>query len=131
MKAIILLALITIAFCQMKIERKNKARISTNAKGKLTMNNERDFQYYGNLTLGTPGQAVKIVFDTGSWELWVNTLLGNYNSKKSSTANITTTPGNITYGLGGVSGFVGTEMLGVPELEIKNCKMTCLFVNSA
>lgn len=39
---------------------------------------------------------------------------GKYNSSKSSTANITSTPGKIVYGEGEVSGKMGTEVLGIP-----------------
>ena len=54
------------------------------------------------------------MFDTGSNEFWLSTIWGDYKSGSSSTFNQTSTPGNITYGVGFVSGYMGTEMIGIP-----------------
>ena len=52
------------------------------------------------MTMGTPAQDITLVFDTGSPELWISTVDGVYKPKASSTANVTSTQGNITYGKG-------------------------------
>ena len=78
------------------------------------MDNFKDMQYYTAMTMGTPAQPVKIVFDTGSPELWISTIDGVYKPRSSSTSNVTMTAGNITYGKGFVAGYRGTEVVGIP-----------------
>ncbi|KAK3372061.1 aspartic peptidase domain-containing protein [Podospora didyma] len=67
-------------------------------------------QYIINLVLGTPGQSVPVIFDTGSDELWVNPVCSKSNSPSfcsaqprftmSTTIHNQGATGSITYGTG-------------------------------
>lgn len=104
----------------------------------VPIHNYADAQFYGPVTVGTPGVTFNVVYDTGSSNLWVASstcgfgCLGKnkYNSKKSSTYQANGTVFNIAYGSGPVSGFLSedTATLGnipVPHqtfAEINNVK---------
>jgi len=91
--------------------------------------NVEDAQYYGPITLGTPAQTFQVVFDTGSSNLWVpsskcyslSCLLHNrYTSGKSSTYVANGEALNITYGSGGIAGFLSQDTLQMAGVTVKN-----------
>ncbi|KAH8286727.1 hypothetical protein KR018_003084 [Drosophila ironensis] len=88
-----------------------------------------NFQYYGNITIGTPAQTFVVQFDTGSSNLWVPsaecttaTCLNHdrYAHSQSSTYQSNGTTFNITYGTGSVSGFMSADVVTVAGLTVKN-----------
>ncbi|XP_017048074.1 lysosomal aspartic protease [Drosophila ficusphila] len=92
------------------------------------LSNYDNFQYYGNISIGTPAQYFLVQFDTGSSNLWVpasncssTACLDHqtYNLSQSSTFAANGTPFSITYGTGSVSGFLAADNVGFAGLTVQ------------
>ncbi|EIE77055.1 hypothetical protein G6F47_004321 [Rhizopus delemar] len=86
-----------------------------------------DIEYYGKVTVGTPGVTLKLDFDTGSSDLWfASTLCTNcgssqtkYNPNQSSTYAKDGRTWSISYGDGSsASGILGTDTVTLGGLKI-------------
>jgi cathepsin D len=86
------------------------------------LNDYMNAQYFGEVMIGTPGQKFKILFDTGSSNLWVPCsdcgftdiacmLHTKYYCKKSSTCKSTSESFKIQYGSGSMEGHVVNDKL--------------------
>ncbi|ORX95330.1 hypothetical protein K493DRAFT_337388 [Basidiobolus meristosporus CBS 931.73] len=93
----------------------------------LPLENENDVAYYGDVTIGTPGQTFSMIFDTGSSDFWVPSVAcqskacqnhRKFDPAKSST--FTRSPGNfsIRYGTGSLTGTTGQDVVSVGGLNI-------------
>jgi hypothetical protein len=81
--------------------------------------------YYGDIQIGTPPQTFKVVFDTGSSNLWIPSNKCYYcyekhlyNSEISSTYKKIGHDISISYGSGDVNGFLSYDRLIVDNIDI-------------
>jgi len=104
-------------------------KFSLGASHEAPISNFMDAQYYGEVAIGTPAQNFKVVFDTGSSNLWVPSqkcwspacwIHNYYKSGKSSSYVANGTKFGITYGSGSVKGFWSVDSVGVAGVTAKN-----------
>jgi hypothetical protein len=88
--------------------------------GTVTIDDFENAQFYGECEIGTPGQTFKVIYDTGSSNLWVpNKKFGThavYDHSKSSTYVENGTVFDIRYGSGPVSGMTSQDSVSVGGL---------------
>lgn len=95
--------------------------------GSIVINDYENSQYYGEISLGNPGQSFEVIFDTGSSDLWVASSQcddscgrhSKYDSTASNTYAANGTEFNIMYGSGPVSGFQSFDDLNMGGLVVK------------
>jgi len=90
----------------------------------IDINDFQDAQYFGTIAVGTPPQQLRIVYDTGSSNLWVNKQTGlfsthkHYDETKSSTYVKNGSTFNIRYGSGPVSGYYSKDTIHLGDIDI-------------
>lgn len=100
-------------------------------RGNESIVNAQNLYYYGNITIGTPPQQFRIMFDTGSSNLWVpsvkcpDTNLAclihrKYYSNESSTYVANGEGFAIEYGSGNLLGYLSMDDVTVAGITIQN-----------
>ncbi|MFT7814945.1 gastricsin-like [Arapaima gigas] len=83
--------------------------------------------YYGSITIGTPPQTFQVLFDTGSANLWVDSVHCNtpacnahtkFNHSRSSTYNSTVKTFYLPYGSGSLHGIFGYDTVNVGGIVV-------------
>ncbi|KAM3850035.1 pepsin A-like [Diretmus argenteus] len=93
------------------------------------MTNDADLAYYGIISIGTPPQSFKVIFDSGSSNLWVPSIYCNsaacnnhdkFNPGTSSTFQNSGKSLSIRYGTGSMTGFLGYDTVTVGGIPVHN-----------
>ncbi|KAL1139945.1 hypothetical protein AAG570_006922 [Ranatra chinensis] len=92
-------------------------------------------QYFGRISLGTPGQEFQVLFDTGSSDLWVPSSRcspvnrpchshSKFDARRSSTLIFNGDPVDMEYTKGSISGFLITDTLRIGDMTVVNQTFT-------
>jgi len=100
---------------------------TTRGHGVVPLEDFMNAQYYGQVSVGTPPQDFKVVFDTGSSNLWIPSkkcgspacyMHKSYVSADSSTYQANGTEFAIRYGSGDVKGFISKDIVTIGGIQI-------------
>lgn len=92
------------------------------------LSNYMDAQYFGEIGVGTPGQKFKVIFDTGSSNMWVPSKKcasdgcaahSRYSSQDSSTYKVDGRELAIHYGSGSMEGFLSRDNLELAGVTVE------------
>ncbi|XP_033169960.1 lysosomal aspartic protease [Drosophila mauritiana] len=111
------------------VQQKYNRQYTANGYPMEHLSNYDNFQYYGNISIGTPGQDFLVQFDTGSSNLWVpgSSCTSKacqdhqvFYENRSSTYVANGKAFSITYGTGSVSGYLSADYVSFAGLTVQN-----------
>jgi len=120
-----------------KNSKKNKEKLKLNLielspeTKIIPLKNFKNTQYIGDIFLGDPEQAIPVIFDTGSGNLWVTSSLCRaescknhvcYNHEKSKHFKKLGLGLQVTFGTGVVIGEINEDVLHIGDIKIKKQK---------
>ncbi|XP_010024880.2 cyprosin isoform X1 [Eucalyptus grandis] len=90
-----------------------------------------DARYFGEIGIGSPPQNFRVIFDTGSSNLWIPSsdciffsmagfLHSRYNGSQSSTYRPNGKHRKIPYGSGFIWGYFSEDIVRIGKLQVKN-----------
>eukprot|EP00736_Rhodelphis_marinus_P014258 Rmarinus@m.21898 len=94
----------------------------------IEISNFLDAQYYGHVDIGSPPQTFRVIYDTGSSNMWVPSSLcrdlacllhNQYDHTLSDTYKANGTEFKIEYGSGPVSGFFSQDGISLGGLHVE------------
>ncbi|XP_034151843.1 pepsin A isoform X1 [Esox lucius] len=105
----------------------NSKTKSSQSIGNEAMTNDADLAYYGVISIGTPPQSFKVIFDTGSSNLRVPSVEcssqacqnhARFNPAKSSTFKWANESVSVQYGTGSMTGQLGYDTVSVGNIAV-------------
>jgi len=111
---------------RMRLGDSIKGDVNGTALPSFPLTNLMDEEYFGEVNIGSPSQTFKVIYDTGSSNLWVPSKEcsnckvqgSHYDSSKSKTYEKDGKAFALQYGTGSCKGFISKDTVGIAGLTI-------------
>lgn len=109
-------------------KHKKMSQQRTKERFLLKLADVRNSQYVGEIGVGTPPQKFKVIFDTGSSNLWITSSKckdesckkhNQFDAEESSTFEQTSIEMTVKFGTGSVQGTLGRDTFSIGPIKVK------------